>query len=151
VAGVVAHLFVKPAHHAPMQARASVEAVIEKGLAGDAAFGTSRRQVLLIEAETLNSFDLAPGTVRENITVEGIALAGTPRGARVHLGDVVLEITGDCTPCDYLDSLRPGLRQAIAGRRGLLARVVRGGSLSVGTPVRVEETTAVPRDGDSST
>lgn len=143
VDGVVAHLFLKPAHHAPMEPRATVQAVPEKGLAGDAAFGTSRRQVLLVDAETLAAFDLTPGTIRENITIRGMPLAGTPRGARVHVGDVILEVTGDCTPCDFLESLRPGLRQAITGRRGLLARVVRGGDLNVGAAVRLESTDSV--------
>ena len=121
-----------------MEARSAVRAVEDKGLAGDAAFGTSRRQVLVIDAETLSGFDLAPGMVRENVTISGIPLAGLPRGTRLHIESVVLEITGDCTPCDFLDSLRPGLKEAILGRRGLLARVAHGGELKVGSPVHVQ-------------
>lgn len=121
-----------------MQPRSSLSAVAGEGLQGDAAFGTSRRQVLLMDAETLASFDLAPGAVRENITTSGIPLRGLPRGARLHIGEVILEVTGDCTPCDFLDTLRPGLRQALVGRRGLLAGVARGGDLTIGAPVRVE-------------
>jgi MOSC domain-containing protein YiiM len=128
-----------------MEPRASIKAVTGQGLSGDAAFGRSRRQVLLIDDETLHTFDLTPGMVRENITVSGMPLPGLPRGTRLHLGDVILEITGDCTPCDFLDSLRPGLREAIRGRRGLLATVAVGGELRVGVPIRLE--TADPAGG----
>jgi MOSC domain-containing protein YiiM len=133
----VTHLFIKTAHGGRMEACAEVSAVADKGLAGDVAFGTTRRQVLVVDSETLEGFDLAPGAVRENITVSGIALRGLPRGARLQIDEVVLEITGDCTPCDFLDALRPGLKEAIVGRRGLLARVAQGGKLKIGDPVRL--------------
>jgi MOSC domain-containing protein YiiM len=127
-----------------MQPRSSVQAVAGSGLTGDAAFGrTSRRQVLLIDDQTLLAFDLAPGMVRENITLSGVAVHGLPRGSRLHFGQVVLEITGDCTPCDFLDSLRPGLREALRGRRGLLARIEVGGDLHVGDTVRIESADAI--------
>ena len=133
----VSHLFIKPAHGAPMEPRAAVRAVSGHGLDGDAAFGTSRRQVLLLDDQTLTEFDLTPGLIRENITVSGMRLNGIARGAQLHIGEVILEITGDCTPCDFLDQLRPGLRQAIAGRRGVLARVARGGDLALGEVVHL--------------
>jgi MOSC domain-containing protein YiiM len=131
-----------------MEARSLLSAVEGKGLSGDAAFGTTRRQVLVIDSETLAAFDLAPGAVRENITIEGIQLHGIRRGARLHIADAVLVISGDCTPCDYIDSLRPGLRQAMAGRRGVLAQVERGGTLAVGSPVRLEipEAASAPQE-----
>ncbi len=133
-----------------MEARSAVHAVEDMGLAGDAAFGTSRRQVLVIDAETLAGFDLAPGMVRENITISGFPLPGLPRGTRLHIQDVVLEITGDCTPCDFLDSLRPGLKEAILGRRGLLARVAHGGELKVGSPVSIQSPEAIGATASAS-
>mgnify|MGYP001404316324 CR=1 FL=1 len=139
----VTHLFVKPAHGVPMQARAAVDAVEDKGLTGDAAFGTSRRPVLIIAAPTLAALDLLPGVIRENITVSGVAMRGLPRGARIRIGEVVLEVSGDCTPCEYLESIRPGLRAAIVGQRGLLTRVARGGELTIGAPVQIEPSEAV--------
>lgn len=134
----VTHLFVKPGHGQPMQPRESVEAVTGSGIAGDAAFGTTRRQILVIDQESLSAFDLHPGDVRENIVTRGLALRGVPAGSRIRIGPVALEVTGDCTPCDYIDGLRPGLRGEIAGQRGLLTRVVEGGTISVGAAVRLE-------------
>jgi MOSC domain-containing protein YiiM len=140
----VSHLFLKPAPKAPMQPRPAIEAVTGRGLTGDAAFDrTSRRQVLLIDEETLAEFALAPGMIRENITISGLPLHGLARGSRLHLGKVVLEVTGDCTPCDFIESLRPGLREALRGRRGVLAHVAVGGELHVGDPVRLEAADSV--------
>jgi len=130
-----------------MQPRETLLAVAGQGLDGDAAFGNARRQVLLIDLETLREFGLPAGSVRENITTEGLPLQGLARGTRLRIQDVVLEVTGDCTPCGFLDSLRPGLRQALAGKRGLLASVVRGGMIRVGAPIGVA---AAPEPAEAS-
>jgi MOSC domain-containing protein YiiM len=107
------------------------------GLVGDLSYGTKKRQVLLIEGETLAEFGLAPGRVQENVVVQGKALAGTPPGTRLALGETVLEVTGDCAPCAFIDDIRPGLREAMAGRRGTLAVVVSGGAIRAGDALRV--------------
>jgi MOSC domain-containing protein YiiM len=131
-----------------MQPHAALRAVQGQGLEGDAAFATSRRQVLLIDSETLHDLALAPGAVRENVTLSGVSLRGLTPGTHLLINDVILEITGDCTPCEYLDTLRPGLREALGGRRGLLARVTRSGRLTVGAAVSLERPApGAPEDG----
>lgn len=107
-------------------------AVPGRGLQGDVSFGRSRRQLLLVDQADLDRFRLGPGDVRENITLEGVPLSTLPRGTRLSLGPVVVEITGECTPCEMLDDLRPGLREEIRGRRGMLGRVLVGGTLRAG-------------------
>ena len=135
--GTLKHLFIKAAHKAPMVPVEEANAVSLKGLEGDVAFGKNRRQVLLIEQETLDEFDLTPGIVRENGVTEGLILAGLATGTRVQLGDVVLEVTMDCEPCPFMETIREGLEVAMDGRRGTLFRVVEGGILSVGSTVRI--------------
>jgi MOSC domain-containing protein YiiM len=116
-----------------------VVAVAGKGLEGDASYGRRTRQILMMEAETLDRFSLAPGSTRENLLMRGVRLAGLPPGARIRVGEsVVLEVSGDCTPCDFMDQLRPGLQEEIRGERGMLARVVRGGAIRPGDAVDVE-------------
>jgi MOSC domain-containing protein YiiM len=44
----------------------------------------------------------------------------------------VLEITKDCAPCPFIDTLRPGLQARITGRRGMLARVLATGTVRRG-------------------
>ena len=130
----VTHVFLKPKHGGPVIPVAACTAVAEQGLVGDISFGRAARQVLLIDLETLKEFELAPGDVRENLTVSGISLSGT---RRLWVGEVMLEVTGDCAPCSTMDELQPGLQERIRGRRGVLARVVRGGQIQVGDQVSV--------------
>jgi MOSC domain-containing protein YiiM len=109
------------------------------GLRGDIhALPDSSRQVLLIESETLSEFGLAAADVKENITTSGIALMSLGRGQRLQIGtDVILEVTKGCAPCSRLDELRPGLRAAIDGRRGMLTRVERGGTIRRGDLITI--------------
>ena len=100
-----------------------------KGLVGDASYGQRKRQVLFIEKETLDEFELVPGQVKENVTVSGITLAGLPAGTRLQAGGVLFEVTGDCAPCQQIEDIRPGLRAEMEGRRGTLFRVVQGGEI----------------------
>jgi hypothetical protein len=130
--GRVVRLHLKIGHKRPMRNVAEAVAVPEKGLMGDVSFGRSRRQLLLVDQADLDRHGLHPGDVRENITLAGVPLSGLPRGARLQIGSVVVEITGECTPCEMLDTLRPGLREEIRGRRGMLGRVVEGGTLREG-------------------
>lgn len=131
----VVHLQLKPAHGAPMQPAQLVEAVAGSGLRGDAAYGRAKRQVLVIERETLEGFGLAMGEVRENVVVEGLTVCGLPPGARLRLGPVLLEATMDCSPCEFIEGKRAGLRAAMQGRRGTLFRVIEGGEIKVGDAV----------------
>ena len=136
--GHVLGLFLKPGHGLPMREVQSVSAVAGQGLEGDASFGRSRRQVLLVDQSILAEFNLHPGQTRENIALAGLSLTGLPAGTRLHIGAAILEVTGDCTPCALMDSIRPGLREAIRGQRGLLARVHQGGIISVADSVTIE-------------
>ena len=133
----VIYLQIKPARGSLMKPVSMVEAVAEQGLRNDSQFGRSKRQVLIIERETLDGFGLPIGDVRENITVEGIRLAGLPAGTRMHVGSTLLEVTMDCTPCKFIEAKRPGLRDQMAGRRGTLFKVIGGGEIKLGDEVRI--------------
>jgi MOSC domain-containing protein YiiM len=136
--GTIVALYLKPAHGKPMQPVELALAEDGMGLVGDASYGRGSRQVLIIEQETLEEFGLVSGQVRENITVRGISLAGLPDGTLLKAGKVLLEVTGDCAPCSFIEGMRSGLRQEIEGRRGTLFRVVEGGALRPGDTVHVE-------------
>lgn len=136
--GRVAALFLSPGHGERMQARAEVRARKDHGLEGDAhARPGGSRQVLLLEAETLAEFGLAPGELKENITTAGVSLAQLTAGSRLRLGEALLEVTLDCAPCAFVDAVQPGLQEKIRGRRGLLARVIAGGQIRVGDAIEI--------------
>jgi MOSC domain-containing protein YiiM len=132
-----AHLFRAVKRKLPMEEVHSIEAIAGRGLAG-CKHGRpgSKRQVLLVDKETLDAMDLAPGIIRENITTEGLNVNGLALGSRLQVGEVVLEVSMVCTPCDQLELLRPGLRKEMWGRRGMLCRVVQGGVLRQGDAIQ---------------
>jgi MOSC domain-containing protein YiiM len=137
MSATVVHLQLKPAEGAPMKVVSSVEAIANHGLRDDANAGHSKRQVLLIERELLDEFQLPNGDVRENITVQGIQLAGMAAGTRVRVGQALLEATLDCAPCQFIEDKRPGLRAAMEGKRGTLFKVIEGGEIKVGDEIRI--------------
>jgi MOSC domain-containing protein YiiM len=98
MSSTVVHLQLKPAEGAPMRAVQSTTAITGYGLQNDANAGRSKRQILIIEREILDEFQLPVGDVRENITVQGIQLAGMAAGTRVRVGNVLLEATLDLRP-----------------------------------------------------
>ena len=126
----------------PMKEVAQANFITGQGMQGDRHLRSdglrAKRQVLIMDVETLNHFDLEPGQVRENVTLEGLDLSTISAGDRVSLGaDVVLEITGVCEPCSRMDEIRPGLKEEIDGKRGVLAFVEKGGFVSIGSEVGV--------------
>ncbi len=136
--GSVTHLQLCAAHRAPMRATESARAIEDLGLEGDShAKKGSARQVLLMDEETLAAFGLTAGRVRENITTRGIELKTLGEGTLVRLGSALLEITKHCSPCDYIEDIRPGLRAEMEGQRGMLARVIEGGEIRVGDAIEI--------------
>ena len=126
----------------PMKEVSDANFITGQGMEGDRHLRSDGRrsnmQVLIMDSETLSHFDLLPGQVRENVTVAGLDFSSISAGDKVSLGgDVILEITGDCEPCARMDELRPGLKDEIDGKRGLLAFVEKGGVVSVGAEVGV--------------
>lgn len=129
-----------PGYRIPMESLATGKLIANLGLEGDRhARANKRRQILLIEQETLDEFALGIGDVKENFTTTGIELMGLPAGSRLRLGsDAILELTQACEPCQRMEELRPGLREMIRYRRGMLARVVSGGEVRVGDTIALE-------------
>jgi len=126
-----------------MEEMDSVEAIEDRGFAG-CTHGRkgSQRQILLVDLETLHAMDLLPGSIRENVTTEGLNVNGLAIGEQVRVGPVLLQISAVCTPCDQLEKIRPGLRREIYGRRGMLCRVLQGGMVRKGDAIRREATSA---------
>lgn len=107
--------------------------VADSGISGCAHSRTgSKRQVLLVDRETLEAMQLSPGIIRENITTEGINVNGLGVGQRLRVGAALLEVSAVCTPCDQLEKVRPGLRREMYGRRGMLCKVIEGAPVQQG-------------------
>jgi MOSC domain-containing protein YiiM len=114
--------------------------VTDLGFEGDRkARPGSKRQVLIMPLEILEEFGLEAGAFKENITTRGLDVMSLRRGQRVRVGEALLEATVPCTPCEFIDSIRPGLRRESAGQRGMLFHVLEGGQVRVGDAVTVLE------------
>lgn len=139
MSGSVVALHLNHGSRAPLERVGRATAKTNAGLEGDRhSRDGGRRQVLLMEEEVLGQLGIAPGAVREQVTVRGLTLASLARGDRLRLGGAVVEVREMCEPCSRMEELRPGLQKELDGRRGRFVHVVQGGDIAVGDPVEVE-------------
>jgi MOSC domain-containing protein YiiM len=93
--------------------------------------------------EELNreGYALEPGSTGENLTVAGLHVNALPVGTVLKFENgVILMLTKVRRPCYVLDAISPRLKEDIAGRCGLYARVLRGGSFTCAETIRVIDT-----------
>lgn len=130
-------LAIRPARTmAPLPVDAA-QALPGLGLDGDVhADARSPRQVLLASVHAYEAHDLPAHALRENLLVD-LDTTRLASGTMLQIGnDVVLRLMFQCESCGQLDQQRPGLMRALAGRRGMLARVLLGGVIRPGDPIR---------------
>lgn len=104
-----------------------------------------------IEELRAEGHPIGPGTTGENITTEGLEWASLAPGAVLRIGaEVEIEIASYTAPCKNIaGSFRDGRFVRISqkvrpGDSRLYARVLRGGRICVGDPIRVRP----PRGSD---
>lgn len=118
----------------------------DRGLEGDHSSSNrpgGDRQVTLIQAEHLaaiagfmHSDEISPGILRRNLLVSGINLLAL-KGREFNIGSCRLVYTGPCDPCSLMEQkLGPGGLNAMRGHGGITAKVLAGGTISVGDEVR---------------
>ena len=109
---------------------------LEKGgIRGDRCFNKRNRELLLLDSEIIEEFDLEIGELRENIVLQGVDVQSMKKDEELHIGETIIKVTGPCAPCQRMEEIRPGLRKDLEGKRGVLAIVASEGKLSVGDPV----------------
>ena len=143
--GVVHQLLLWPTKGCPEpMAVERAEAVPGTGLCGDQKRGQSRQVTLLAaeawEAATAELGVAAPPSARRaNVVIRGLDLAGT-LGRRLRVGPVLIQVHGETDPCELMDRVAPGLKDALTPdrRAGVFGAVLEGGAIAVGDPVTVE-------------
>lgn len=142
--GEVKWIGVRPERRAPVELRRQVDADTGQGLVGDRYAGSGgKRQVSLIQWEHLTAIAgvlgrevVDPALLRRNVAVAGINLLAL-KGKRFGIGGAVLEYTGTCDPCSFMEeTFGPGGYNAVRGHGGITARVVESGPIALGDPVR---------------
>ena len=116
------------------------------GLVGDAhADCHTHRQVSLLAIESIDKmkslgFDISPGDFAENLTTEGIGLASLPVGTNLSVGkETILEITQIGKECHSGCAIFRQIGKCIMPKEGVFVRVIRGGHVKVGDPIRIEK------------
>ncbi|MDP2801110.1 MAG: MOSC domain-containing protein [Phreatobacter sp.] len=164
--GLVISVSLDRRHRFSKAAADEITLIAGEGVAGDAHCGVTvkhrsrarfnptlpnLRQVHMIQAELFDElatkgFVVGPAELGENITTSGIDLLALPTGARLAIGDAVVEITGLRNPCIQMDRFQDGLMQATLDRdakgglvrkAGIMGIVLTGGRIRPGDAVAV--------------
>jgi MOSC domain-containing protein YiiM len=113
----------------------------------DVAHDDPAMAILIMPIEMLRTLDregwpVQPGDLGENLTTVGIPYEAFAPGRRFRVGEVELEVTKACTPCDNLYQLPyvgpergPEFLRVTLDRRGWYARVLREGTVRTDDPV----------------
>jgi MOSC domain-containing protein YiiM len=105
------------------------------GIVGDAHAGDWHRQVSLLADEDIvlmrgKGIEIRFGDFAENITTRGVELAALPVGTRLYLGEAELEVTQIGKECHSHCAIYRTVGDCVMPRRGIFARVLRGGEVS---------------------
>jgi MOSC domain-containing protein YiiM len=127
-----------------MRAVQQASLLTDRGFAGDRASSRrgGSRQVSLVQAEHLAAVAallrreaIDPACLRRNLVVSGISLRALMK-RRFRIGDALLEGSAECHPCSKLEeALGEGGYNAMRGHGGILARVIEGGLVQIGSRV----------------
>ena len=137
-------IWIKRVRRGPMDPVDAADLRAGRGIIGNANQG-GRRQVTIIEREVWSSVmrnvgaDLDPSTRRANLMVSGVALAAT-RGRILRIGTCRIRILGETKPCEQMEALVPGLRDAMypEWRGGAFGEVLNDGGIAIGDRVEWE-------------
>ena len=85
-------------------------------------------------------FYTEPGQMGEQIVIHQLDVDNLPPGSRVQLGDhAVIEVIKQRTGCEKFERLQRHQRTDVAGEMGVMAKIIIGGKIHVGDPVKVLE------------
>ena len=113
------------------------------GLGGDPDRAVCIFSLERIEDLKQEGHPIEVGSTGENLTIQGIEWISLVEGARMEVGDVILELSEPCAPCSKIGESFIGRRfgrvdqEQEFGWSRWLARVVREGSVSVGDSVNI--------------
>ena len=135
---------VKQVRKGPVSTHDEAMITIHNGVVGDWRGKPGNRQVTLMSLVDWQAacgelgVELPWQTRRANLLVDALPLHRST-GARIVLGEAVLEVTGETDPCERMEEAQPGLFQALAPdwRGGVTCKVLANGVIRVGMDVEL--------------
>lgn len=117
-------------------------ALDSKGVLGDKFYAKDlQRSILISSYESYkiakeNNLDMPYGSLGENILMDYDPYY-LHLGDQLKVGDLVLEITQDCTLCKGLSKVDASAPKLLKDHRGIFAKTVTDGSIKIGDPVYI--------------
>ena len=137
-AGEIVAIWIKRAKRLPMDPVDSAQLIAGRGLAGNANQG-GRRQITIIDEAAWSDavrdlgVDVDPSARRANVMLRGLDLENS-RGRTLLLGNSLIRIFTETTPCSRMDEAQRGLRAALRPhwRGGVSGEILESGTIRVG-------------------
>jgi MOSC domain-containing protein YiiM len=119
----------------------AVELRENHGIVGDAHAGDWHRQVSLLAQESIDKMramglDVSAGDFAENITTSGIDLVSLPIGARLQVGETLLEVTQIGKECHTRCAIFYQAGDCVMPKEGIFVKVITGGTIRPGDDLR---------------
>lgn len=115
------------------------------GLEQDAHAGKWHRQVSMLSADKIEEFknehpdvNIEPGVFGENLVISGIDFAALSVGTVIKIGEGVLELSQIGKECHLGCMIAQTAGKCIMPTEGVFARVIKGGTVNTGDPVKIE-------------
>lgn len=115
------------------------------GLEQDAHAGKWHRQVSMLSADKIEEFknehpdvNIEPGVFGENLVISGIDFATLSVGTVIKIGEGVLELSQIGKECHLGCMIAQTAGKCIMPTEGVFARVIKGGTVNTGDPVKIE-------------
>ncbi len=114
----------------------------KKGIIDDKYYDINiQRSVLITSIESYqlassHQITIAQGALGENILIDYNPYL-LPTGTQLHIGEVILEISQNCTICDHLSIIDEKLPALLKYDRGIFAKVIKGGMVKKGDELQM--------------
>ena len=114
------------------------------GIENDSHAGKWHRQVSLLSHDKIEAFrakgaDVIDGAFGENLVVSGIDFRALPVGTHLVCNNVELEMTQIGKECHSGCAIYQKIGECIMPREGVFAKVLHGGTISVGDTLKIKE------------
>ncbi len=133
--GKVLALFISPKGSVAPMEQAEIH-LDKKGMIGDKHYDTdTQRSVLITSMESYTlakdyQIEMPHSALGENLLIDYNPYT-LPLGAKLQMGNVILEITQNCTLCNHLSKIDKRLPKLLKHDRGIFAKVTQDGSIKV--------------------